>query len=310
MSVTASTAIAMPSDSLQSLVRDVLQRARWETELDNPGYARPLSGSLPSIAPIPSQSMPAHAQTAQSATSAPPPRHQRPPTASRPVVGDSHRADTTVLPAEIKSEVAPSPLPEQTVATKRVVEQARAHALAELKFRLEKCTACDLCNTRSRIVFSDGTMSADIAFVGDAPSRDEDLVSLPFVGERGHLLNKIIVAIGLRRENSYLCNVIKCYPGAARTPSTTEVSTCEKFLFEQLAHVSPRVIVALGQTAASALLGVPDELVTLRGNFYQWRGISVMPTWSLDSMLKTPALKRDVWNDLKQVKALLEKQPS
>ncbi|MBN2717465.1 MAG: uracil-DNA glycosylase [Deltaproteobacteria bacterium] len=301
----------MSTPTLQSIIEDVIQRVNWETELAHPGYAHPMSGTLPDVA---AASVPLRkGLAAHSANSV-----SEPSKSPEPYFHGGARAKNPFEKGrtEISTPISSSPeqgsgqaallQPQASPATGETIEQPRAHALSALKFRLEKCTACGLSQSRSRIVFSDGTQSAPIAFVGDAPSRQEDLVSLPFVGERGHLLNKIILAIGQRRENSYLCNVIKCAPAAGQSPSPSEVKICSPFLFEQLKLVSPKVIVALGQIAASAILGTSDAVPAIRGQFHTWQTIPVMPTWSLDDMLATPALKREVWNDMKQVKAMLE----
>ena len=281
----------MANDTVHSLIQHILQRVAWEKELDVPGYALPAPGEM--------------------TTSAQPegvvkvaPKSPQPPfskgEAEVPPFKKGDRVISAQSPQPVSSQQQPS-----TVA-RQPIEQSKAHALSELKFRLETCTACGLAQNRSRIVFSDGSMTAPIAFVGDGPSREEDLVSLPFVGERGHLLNKIILAIGQRRENSYLCNVVKCAPAPGTGPVRNEIDACAPNLLEQLKHVSPRVIVAMGEVATAVLSGSNVGVAKLRGQFFRWHNIPVMPTWSLDEMLATPALKREVWADMKQVKALLE----
>ena len=285
---------------LHSLIRDVCQRVEWELELNNSGY------SQPSVLP----------QTSSVTGSGPEKNGFRP--ASSDVTARVGIAAATsaseVVPAHGQPEnVSPTAVPPPAGVARSQNEttnsdsRSRAHALAELKFRLETCTECALSESRSRIVFSDGTMNASIAFVGDAPSREEDTISLPFIGERGHLLNKIIIAIGERRENSYLCNAVKCAPKPDTVPTSHEIRACSKYLFAQLEKVSPKIIVALGQAPASVLLNTDTDLSRLRGQFRLWRNIPVMATWSLDTMLKDPATKRDVWADMKQVKGLLEK---
>ncbi|MBN2531067.1 MAG: hypothetical protein JXR76_32075 [Deltaproteobacteria bacterium] len=303
------------TDSILALARDVLQRVDWERELNCPGYARPANfGDAPVIttppmtpapSPIPARTggIPAQPQ--------PKTRHAvpggRPPEEPR---GFAPSGIAPSSPQQTSYDSRPSSAASLNSAASNSsnppVEQSRAHAMAALKFKLETCTLCPLSEGRSRIVFSDGTMSGAIAFIGDAPSREEDVVSLPFIGQRGHLLNKIILAIGQRRETSYLCNVVKCAPPEGRVATRTELHTCGDFLFEQLKLVSPKVIVALGQAPTELLLNTQAELHTLRGKFHQWNNIPVMPTWSLNQMLSTPAVKREVWDDLKQVKAMLE----
>ncbi len=285
---------------LHSLIRDVCQRVEWELELNNSGYSQqpvlPQTSSVAGPEPEKKGSHSANSDVTASVGIA------AAPSASGmvPAHGQLKNVSPTAVPPPA------SAVPSQNETTNSD-SRSRAHALAELKFRLETCTECALSESRSRIVFSDGTMNASIAFVGDAPSREEDTISLPFIGERGHLLNKIIIAIGERRENSYLCNAVKCAPKSDAVPTSDEIRACSKYLFEQLEKVSPKIIVALGQAPASVLLNTDTDLARLRGQFQSWRNIPVMATWSLDTMLKNPATKRDVWADMKQVKGLLQK---
>jgi DNA polymerase len=145
-------------------------------------------------------------------------------------------------------------------------------------------------------------------FVGEAPGRDEDLQGEPFVGRAGQLLTKIIEAIGLTRDEVYIANVIKCRPPENRNPEPDEVATCEPFLFRQIASIRPRVIVALGTFAARALLKTDDPISRIRGRIYDFRGARLVATFHPAFLLRSPDRKRDTWEDMKKVRALLQGQ--
>ncbi len=177
---------------------------------------------------------------------------------------------------------------------------------------LGDCRRCKLAACRTNIVFGEGAAQAPVVFVGEGPGAEEDATGRPFVGRAGQLLDKIIAAMGLRREEVYICNVVKCRPPENRTPEPDEVAACVGFLHRQLAVIRPHVIVALGASAASALLGDPKlgGISKIRGRFQDYRGIPLMPTFHPAYLLRAPDKKREVWEDLKQVMALLrERQP-
>ena len=155
------------------------------------------------------------------------------------------------------------------------------------------------------MVFGCGNRTARLMFVGEAPGQDEDLQGLPFVGRAGQLLTKIIEAIQLRREDVYIANVIKCRPPENRNPEPDEVETCEPFLFRQVHVVKPRVIVALGAFAAKALLRSKDPIGRLRGHVYTYGDARLVPTFHPAYLLRYPSCKREVWDDMKKVRALL-----
>ncbi len=146
-------------------------------------------------------------------------------------------------------------------------------------------------------------------FVGEAPGYDEDVQGLPFVGRAGQLLTRIIEAIGLRREDVYIANVIKCRPPDNRSPEPDEIQTCQPFLFAQIEAIQPRVIVALGSVATRALVGVDDPISRVRGRVYRFRGAWVVPTFHPAFLLRSPDRKRDVWEDMQKVRELLD-QPA
>src|SRR5213083_1574374 len=182
-----------------------------------------------------------------------------------------------------------------------------AAALAAVKTDIGDCMRCKLSRLgRTQVVFGVGNPSADLMFVGEAPGADEDVQGVPFVGRAGQLLTKIIEAIGLRREDVYIANVIKCRPPQNRNPEQDEVDTCEPFLFRQIDIIKPKVIVALGSFAARALLRTLDPISRLRGRIYEYRGAKLIPTFHPAYLLRNPSSKREVWEDMKKARELLK----
>ena len=168
------------------------------------------------------------------------------------------------------------------------------------------CTRCKLHTLgRKQVVFGVGNPSAALMFVGEAPGADEDIQGEPFVGRAGQLLTKIIEAIGMKREQVYIANVIKCRPPGNRNPETDEVDRCEPFLFRQIDIIKPKVIVALGKFAAQSLLRTMEPITRIRGREYKYRNAILMPTYHPAYLLRNPASKREVWEDMKRVRAIL-----
>ena len=190
--------------------------------------------------------------------------------------------------------------------SRRVATDTKAQQLAELAREVQACRRCPLYQTRTHAVISDGTPTAQLVFVGEAPGRDEDLKGVPFVGAAGQLLTKMIEAMGLRREDVYICNVLKDRPPENRQPQPEEVEACLPFLEAQLAVVQPRVICALGAVAAMALLGPHVSIMKVRGQVRDWRGTPLVPTFHPAYLLRNPPAKKLAWEDLKQVMKLLE----
>jgi DNA polymerase len=179
-------------------------------------------------------------------------------------------------------------------------------ALAAIREDLGDCVRCKLHGLgRRQIVFGVGNPNADLMFVGEAPGADEDIQGEPFVGRAGQLLTKIIEAIGLRREDVYIANVLKCRPPNNRNPEPDEVQQCEPFLLRQIDSVKPKVIVALGKFGAQCLLKTNDPITRLRGREYKFRDAILIPTYHPAYLLRTPSAKRDVWEDMKRVKELI-----
>jgi len=185
-----------------------------------------------------------------------------------------------------------------------------ATALGALRAHIGDCTRCKLHTLgRTQVVFGSGNPNADLMFVGEAPGADEDEQGVPFIGRAGQLLTKIIEAIELRREDVYIANVIKCRPPGNRNPEPDEVATCEPFLAQQIAVVRPRVIVALGTFAAHLLLRTDAPISRIRGVVHEYQGASLIPTFHPAYLLRSPDKKRDVWEDMKKVRALLNDRP-
>jgi uracil-DNA glycosylase family 4 len=170
------------------------------------------------------------------------------------------------------------------------------------------CTRCKLHTLgRRQVVFGVGSPTASLMFVGEAPGEDEDKQGEPFVGRAGQLLTKIIEAIGLTRQQVYIANVIKCRPPGNRNPEPDEVATCEPFLFEQIAAIQPKVVVALGKFAAQSLLRSSEPITRLRGRVFEFRGASLIPTFHPAYLLRNPPAKREVWEDMKKVRDMLQR---
>ena len=167
------------------------------------------------------------------------------------------------------------------------------------------CPRCKLSKDRTNIVFGQGNPKADLMFVGEAPGRDEDEQGLAFVGRAGQLLTKIIEAMGRKREDVYIANILKCRPPNNRNPETDEVAACRPFLEEQIRLISPKVIVTLGTFAAQALLETDEPIGRLRGRWRSAHGARVMPTFHPAFLLRTPERKKDVWEDMKLVRDYL-----
>jgi uracil-DNA glycosylase len=176
--------------------------------------------------------------------------------------------------------------------------EERVAALKAIREDIGDCTRCALHKGRNKIVFADGSPAARLMFVGEGPGADEDAQGLPFVGRAGQLLNNMIAAMGLKREECYIANVVKCRPPGNRTPEPDEANTCSPFLFKQIDVVRPQVLVALGATAATYLLGARQPLAGLRGRVHAFRGMSLIVTYHPAFLLRDPRQKKEAWADL------------
>ncbi|HEY3202705.1 MAG TPA: uracil-DNA glycosylase [Thermoanaerobaculia bacterium] len=177
--------------------------------------------------------------------------------------------------------------------------------LASLNRFLEGCPRCKLSKGRTHVVFGQGNPTAELMFVGEGPGREEDELGLAFVGRAGQLLTRIIEAIGRRREDVYITNVVKCRPPNNRNPEADEVESCRPFLEEQIRLISPKVIVTLGTFAAQAILETDEPIGRLRGRWRTARGVRIMPTFHPAFLLRSPERKKDVWEDMKLVRDFL-----
>jgi DNA polymerase len=206
------------------------------------------------------------------------------------------------------ADAAHEPVP-VVAAIPMVVSRSAAEALAAIRDDIGECTRCKLHTLgRRQIVFGTGSMTAEIMFVGEAPGADEDEQGVPFVGRAGQLLTKMIIAMGLSREDVYIANVLKCRPPGNRNPEPDEIATCEPFLFRQLASIQPKVVIALGAFAARTLLETEEPISRLRGRIFDFRGAKLIPTFHPSYLLRSPGNKREAWDDLKTALGVLGRQ--
>jgi uracil-DNA glycosylase family 4 len=174
--------------------------------------------------------------------------------------------------------------------------------LAAVRNEITNCTRCKLHTGRNSIVFGEGNPEAVLVFVGEGPGQEEDVQGRPFVGSAGQLLTDIIVkGMRLKREDVYICNIVKCRPPDNRNPEADEIGSCEPFLAKQLRAIGPRVIVALGNVAARTLLKTGEGITALRGTWHDYQGIPLMPTFHPAYLLRNPKDKKLVWEDIQQV---------
>jgi uracil-DNA glycosylase family 4 len=230
------------------------------------------------------------------------------PEASAPPLVEPARLD---LP-EPSRERAPSPAPPpklpsgaegagRAIASQLTTEE-RQTRLTVLADEVRGCTKCALHIERKQAVFARGNGSSGLAFVGEGPGADEDEQGFPFVGAAGQLLDRMIAAMGIERDDVYVCNIVKCRPPKNRTPEPEEMSQCMPYLTEQLSLIEPQVIVALGKTAVQGLFGTAEGITRIRGRWRLYQGrIAVMPTFHPAYLLRNPAAKREVWADLQLV---------
>ena len=176
-----------------------------------------------------------------------------------------------------------------------------AETLAEIRSDLGDCHRCTLARHRKNIVFGSGSSKSKLVFVGEGPGFEEDRQGEPFVGPAGQLLTKIIEAIKLTRNQTYICNIVKCRPPGNRNPETDEINTCFEFLERQIAAIQPDTICVLGAVAAQTLLNTAEPISQLRGRFYHYKGIKVIATYHPAYLLRNPEKKRDVWEDMKML---------
>lgn len=224
---------------------------------------------------------------------------------------DFYRRDSELLPAEADlSQVVRAEESEETITIPKQRAEAQAEdpitALRQIREDLGDCTRCRLHKQgRKQIVFGVGNPRAELMFVGEGPGADEDEQGEPFVGRAGQLLNKMIEAMGLKRDQVYIANVVKCRPPENRTPEKDECDTCSPFLLRQIEAIRPKAIVALGAVAAKTLLGVADSMNNLRKRSYDFRGTTLFVTYHPAYLLRDPRQKAEAWKDLQNVMSFL-----
>ena len=173
--------------------------------------------------------------------------------------------------------------------------------LDKVRKKVEACTKCSLHKTRTNSVFGEGNIKAELMFIGEAPGRDEDKQGKPFVGRAGQLLTDIIAAIGLKREDVYIANILKCRPPDNRNPLPEEITECTPYLYTQIEHIKPKVICTLGKFSSQTLLQTETPISQLRGKFHEYRGIKLMPTYHPAYLLRNSIGKKDVWEDMQLI---------
>jgi DNA polymerase len=317
-------------DELLELIKDTSEHVSYLRELGDSG----LEDSPHSLQPLTAKSGPLRADTLKRNT----------PEAAPPAQNNAalQRNAQAFAPTDLPPKSAPQAPPksgvaqttkEQTVMAKRTTKKypdaeppppqetlfgeikpadeeslpRRDETLEDIWSDIGECMRCPLCcQGRTHIVNSVGNRKARLMFVGEAPGANEDAEGRPFVGRAGQLLNKIIEAIGLKREDVMIGNVNRCRPPQNRQPTTDEAKTCKPFLLREIAVIQPDVIVVLGNTAMKNLLDTKEGITKLRGNFQDYRGIKVMPTFHPAYLLRDPTKKREAWEDMKKVRDYLD----
>lgn len=183
---------------------------------------------------------------------------------------------------------------------------AKAEALTALYEKFKDCQMCPLARTRTKLVFGSGDPHAELMFVGEAPGFDEDLKGLPFVGSAGQLLTRMIEAMKLSRDKVYIANCLKCRPPDNRNPLPTEILACDPILKSQIDIIRPKVICALGKFAAQTLLNSTEPISRLRGRFFEMSGMKILPTFHPAYLLRNPADKKIVWQDMQLIMKVLQ----
>lgn len=261
------------SDELHDLALELRRHLAWQEQDGTRTILK--DPKTPPLFGAPAAAVPAR-------TAAPPVAAQRPPAQARP------------------APQAPPPGP--------AIEGPR-RTLDEIRKELGDCRRCKLCTGRTNLVFGVGNPRAELVFVGEGPGAEEDKQGIPFVGAAGQLLTKMIEAMKFKRDDVYICNVVKCRPPNNRNPEPDEVEACESFLKAQLRSIQPKVIVALGKFAAQTLLRDPTAITRLRGQWRTYEGIPLMPTFHPAYLLRQPGDKKLAWMDLQEVMKRFGKAP-
>ncbi len=250
-----------------------------------------------------------------------------PASEARPPIAEPPPRDSAPLALAAGAGTSRSPLPtpsdapaQKPVAARPVIPVSPAASLFDERIEGDtldlireaigaNCTRCKLHKGRTKLVYGVGNPKAELVFVGEGPGRDEDMQGEPFVGRAGKLLTQMIEAMGLRREDVYICNVVKCRPPENRLPEKDEIATCSPFLMRQLAAISPKVICALGSCASQTLLQTTEGISRFRGEWFDFRGSKFIATYHPAYLLRNPGAKGEVWKDLQKVMAVLGLKP-
>ena len=227
------------------------------------------------------------------------------PVSPAPVAGEPVLPPDTFSQSAPGAEQEPFQLPALVPSLFDQVESHAGETLEQIREELGDCHRCRLCSHRHTIVFGVGNPRAELVFIGEGPGAEEDAQGLPFVGRAGQLLTQMIQAMGLKREDVYICNIIKCRPPENRTPEKDEIATCSPFLLRQLDAIRPKVICCLGNVAFQTLLGTTVGISKVRGQFMDYRGAKLMATFHPAYLLRNPNAKGEVWTDLKKIIAHL-----
>jgi DNA polymerase len=282
-----------PASELREIAAAVRAHVEWLRVSGAVGLPRgerapSAAGATPAVSPAPA---PARDVSAPSVAAAPKAALRTPAAKAPPARETVDPGASGAAPAPARVEAPPALPPEE--------KQRRLEVLAET---VRGCTRCALHAGRTQTVFARGTGSSGLCFVGEGPGADEDAQGFPFVGKAGHLLDRMIEAMGFGRDDVYVCNIVKCRPPENRKPEPEEMAACMPYLAEQLEVLSPEVIVALGATAVQGLFGTSEGITRLRGRWKLYRGrVPVMPTFHPAYLLRTPTAKKEVWDDLQAV---------
>jgi uracil-DNA glycosylase len=297
-----------PREELINLIVQAREHLRYFRELGVTHFGEPplaVTFPLPASPAQPVAASPAAATPAQSPeeTSPPAPAPSPPPAPASQLF---ERGEP--MPAKKKATTAQPPALFGDMTPAGFEEGFKDDTIEQIRVDLGECQRCKLWQTRTKIVFGEGSERAELMFVGEAPGADEDATGRPFVGRAGQLLTKMIEAISLKREDVYIANVLKSRPPGNRNPEKDEIEACIPFLFRQIAVIRPKLIVTLGNPATQSLLNTKTGISQMRGTFQDYPrlpGIKVLPTFHPAYLLRSPDKKREAWEDLKKVRAFL-----
>jgi DNA polymerase len=305
---------------LTKLLADVKDQVLYLQELG----LESLDADLPDI--VPAEAKPRAAESRPPAADRVYAVSQKPPAETKPGGSSKSGSRLSQMPSLVKRTPGPSNSPSfqhanrtEPAESMQIAEKQEetlfgdisqtlpeaGESIEDIRAEIGICTRCPLWEGRTNIVHSTGNMQADLMFVGEAPGADEDIQGFPFVGRAGQLLTKIIEAIGISRDEVFIGNINRCRPPGNRQPTPVESETCKPYLMREIAVVRPKVVVVLGNTATQNLLNTKVGISKLRGNFHDYFGVKVMPTFHPAYLLRDPHKKREVWEDMKKVREYL-----